>query len=533
MTTAADSTTTASVSGSHEHGASANVKKVDLASSPWRTNPAPPPPVSAPWRTASAQAAAQTGTTGIASTPWRSAAAAPVVPAATAVEPLACFDAGAILREIEKVKSQRNEPNLEDLIRAVDEVAQATQPAPPSQQGLPVVSASTVHSTPSIQEMRQRGPGKLNSQGSPPELPLKKSGDAISPSAKSEQQPQKKELAPPQLSAESSDSSTCDEDSMTEDSDYDPFQDGAAERSPETNGKDEGLVESLFDMFRSVPAPAPAPVPKPDRADHARASVQAAPASTAPPPVVRPVPGVAGVAPDPKPAPAPASKTRYEFNPATQRYEPKKVVEPPEAAPAAPEPKTGGKEYIFNARFKRWEARPTAPSASASAPAPAAAAASAAPEPRTKVPRAGPERGEGYKTRLCANFLHGDCVFGPRCTDAHSQQELRGGPAPSQGTQGQGPQAGHGNGPLAECEAIARDDVEKGLATYPQALAVRLALRFEERPAAILRVMTEAGLPAAKDQRSTVKAIMRLCHPDKCKHPEAKRAAQVLARLLS
>ena len=66
--------------------------------------------------------------------------------------------------------------------------------------------------------------------------------------------------------------------------------------------------------------------------------------------------------------------------------------------------------------------------------------------------------------------------------------------------------------------------------------------------------MSEAGLPAAKDQRSTVKTIMRLCHPDKCrsalhslrlfssalplfpirgKHPEAKRAMQILGPLLS
>ncbi|CAE7467556.1 F23F12.8 [Symbiodinium microadriaticum] len=75
---------------------------------------------------------------------------------------------------------------------------------------------------------------------------------------------------------------------------------------------------------------------------------------------------------------------------------------------------------------------------------------------------------------------------------------------------------------IAECEAEAR-----------AALAVRLALRFESRPKDILVSMSEAGLPAAKDQRSTVKTIMRLCHPDKCKHPEAKRAMQILGPLLS
>lgn len=81
---------------------------------------------------------------------------------------------------------------------------------------------------------------------------------------------------------------------------------------------------------------------------------------------------------------------------------------------------------------------------------------------------------------------------------------------------------------IAECEAEARADAANSFCSFSQALAVRLALRFESRPKDILVSMSEAGLPAAKDQRSTVKTIMRLCHPDKCKHPDAKRAMQIL-----
>jgi len=86
---------------------------------------------------------------------------------------------------------------------------------------------------------------------------------------------------------------------------------------------------------------------------------------------------------------------------------------------------------------------------------------------------------------------------------------------------------------VAECEAEARADAANSFCSFAQALAVRLALRFESQPKDILVSMSEAGLPAAKDQRSTVKAIMRLCHPDKCKHPDAKRAMQILGPLLS
>lgn len=85
---------------------------------------------------------------------------------------------------------------------------------------------------------------------------------------------------------------------------------------------------------------------------------------------------------------------------------------------------------------------------------------------------------------------------------------------------------------ISECEAQASQDARGGHCDFQQALAVRLALRFESRPTDMLSTMAEAGLPAAKDQRSTVKALMRLCHPDKCRHPEAKRAMQILGPLL-
>lgn len=85
---------------------------------------------------------------------------------------------------------------------------------------------------------------------------------------------------------------------------------------------------------------------------------------------------------------------------------------------------------------------------------------------------------------------------------------------------------------LAEVQTQAREDAAKGLCDHSQALVVRLALSMESRPRDILSTMKRAGLPAAKDQRSTVKAIMRLCHPDKCKHPEAKKAMQILQPLL-
>ena len=47
-----------------------------------------------------------------------------------------------------------------------------------------------------------------------------------------------------------------------------------------------------------------------------------------------------------------------------------------------------------------------------------------------------------------------------------------------------------------------------------------IVLRYGQMWFGFASGMSEAGLPAAKDQRSTVKAIMRLCHPDKCILPK-------------
>jgi len=88
------------------------------------------------------------------------------------------------------------------------------------------------------------------------------------------------------------------------------------------------------------------------------------------------------------------------------------------------------------------------------------------------------------------------------------------------------------NSVIQQCSAEAKQDQKSGVCDYPQAMAVRLVIRNEQKPAHIFHCMAEAGLAAGKDHRSTVKAIMKLCHPDKCKHPEAKKAMQILAPLL-
>jgi len=143
----------------------------------------------------------------------------------------------------------------------------------------------------------------------------------------------------------------------------------------------------------------------------------------------------------------------------------------------------------------------------------------------------------GYKARPCRNFPLGLCTFGARCRFLHAEDDPRAGAAAAGGgfahhRMAEGDPRPRKSYIIAECEAEAKADAASGFCEFMQALAVRLALRFESRPAGILSSMAEAGLPAAKDQRSTVKAIMRLCHPDKCKHPEAKRAMQILSPLL-
>lgn len=151
-------------------------------------------------------------------------------------------------------------------------------------------------------------------------------------------------------------------------------------------------------------------------------------------------------------------------------------------AKAKPKPKTN---YHFNHVTQRWEPKAAAPS----------------------PPRADPSRGGFIRDSQNPHWRHS----APASPPTQAPRKLV----------------------IAECEAEARADAANGFCTFSQAFAVRLALRFESRPKDILVSMTEAGLPAAKDQRSTVKAIMRLCHPDKCKHPDAKRAMQILGPLLT
>lgn len=84
---------------------------------------------------------------------------------------------------------------------------------------------------------------------------------------------------------------------------------------------------------------------------------------------------------------------------------------------------------------------------------------------------------------------------------------------------------------ISECKAKAKADAKDGTCEYEQALVVRLALYYEAKPEEVLASWAESGMPLGKDRRSTVRALMRLCHPDKCKHPEAKHAMQILTSL--
>jgi len=213
------------------------------------------------------------------------------------------------------------------------------------------------------------------------------------------------------------------------------------------------------------------------------------------------------------------------------------------------------KEYWYNPVTNRWETRDTykegdagkyaaARRAQEAAKAAGAAAAKRA-EKRARerqemdaVKRArgaGSEvpRGAGsevnhrlrysYKTDLCWQFKRGTCKKGDKCYWAHGEAELRGG----------GDAETLKERIVAECVAEARSDSNAGMCEYPQALVVRLALRFEDKPDEMLASMAKAGLPAGADRRTTVKALTRLCHPDKCHHPEAKKAMQILGPLLT
>lgn len=192
----------------------------------------------------------------------------------------------------------------------------------------------------------------------------------------------------------------------------------------------------------------------------------------------------------------------------------KRLEEPTAAAPL----------YIFNPQTQRWEQGdvPTA----ASAPNRSRGSRSS---------RNGYDGGKGAggwkggncaagkaKTALCRHFVAGACSRGDDCKFAHGDSELRSDPGRDRKKQAF----------VFQSIAEAKQDASENVCEYPQALAVRLALKFEERPDDILASMEQAGLPGGADRRATVKALLRLCHPDKCRHPEAKMAVQILSPLL-
>lgn len=127
------------------------------------------------------------------------------------------------------------------------------------------------------------------------------------------------------------------------------------------------------------------------------------------------------------------------------------------------------------------------------------------------------------KATMCRHFLSNTCRWGSECWFAHGEAEIR-----------KRPNMEHLKRRfILQCSEEAKADADSGVCDYLQALAVRLALRFEERPEEMVASMAQAGLPAGADQRTTVKALLRLCHPDKCRHPDAKKAVQILGPLLT
>lgn len=156
---------------------------------------------------------------------------------------------------------------------------------------------------------------------------------------------------------------------------------------------------------------------------------------------------------------------------------------------------------------------------------------------RGSAQRCGSKSAPWIRTVYCWNHKKGRCWWGAECYFSHDPSTAAG--KATGRSDGDGASTQDGGPPevlkrrfVAQCAAEAWKDMTDGVTEYPQALAVRLALRFEERPADILDALAQAGLPAGADQRSTVKALLRLCHPDKCRHPEAKRAVQILGPLL-
>lgn len=264
--------------------------------------------------------------------------------------------------------------------------------------------------------------------------------------------------------------------------------------------EDDEAFNALIEMLRASETPGPQKRPPPHAAAGGAPPQAAAPRSPSPPPRDSKAPRSVDTGEEGGPKRG-KSAVEYEYNPASQRWEPAKQK---------PEP--------------AFRARPaaSAPQAQPAVSAPAAPGGAAAYRPRFPGSGGAAQWGKGQQA-------WGNSAAG-------GQRPPQGGYAHHRGAQGSGAQEDgepRKNYLIAECEAEARADEARGLCEYPQALAVRLALRFESRPAAILSIMGQAGLPAAKDQRSTVKAIMRLCHPDKCKHPDAKRAMQILIPLLT
>lgn len=192
--------------------------------------------------------------------------------------------------------------------------------------------------------------------------------------------------------------------------------------------------------------------------------------------------------------------------------------------PAAGAPSKEVTQYWYNKETKRWEQGqpPTLPQPAA----PAERWSSSS----SRCP-GGSSRGHGGTSvaapvdhkGLCRKFVTGACRWGDECYYSHSEEKLKRFLARPEAVKRR-----H----IAECTSEAEADAGKGVCEFQQALAVRLALRFEEKPEEMLWSMAEVGLPAGPDQRATVKALLRLCHPDKCRHPDAKRAVQAIGPLL-
>lgn len=210
---------------------------------------------------------------------------------------------------------------------------------------------------------------------------------------------------------------------------------------------------------------------------------------------------------------------------------------PPSSAASTPS------KYWYNPETKRWEQGQQPPQQAARTEqqwwsrgaanrgimgARGQASASCRAQPGTSAGRA---RGSGYvhpaparlKKYPCRHFAVGKCRWGDECYFSHAEDAMQ--------RYQMNPELVKRHH-IAQCAMEARTDAAQGVCEYPQALAVRLALRFEERPEDMLAGMAQAGLPAGSDQRTTVKALLRLCHPDKCRHPDAKKAAAVLGPLL-